>query len=135
MKHVFSVLAVILFGVTVTFAQYTATDLSHSGTYSTADASVTIKGYLIDEDCAFSHLNSLAQEALGHKTCCSLKAPEGALGMVYKGQYVPFDEKGWKKANEVMKKSEKAEGLMVSVTGVVRGNRFAVSRIKEIKSL
>jgi hypothetical protein len=135
MKNLFSVVAVILLGVTVSFAQYSAASLSQPGTYSVADPPVTIKGYLMDEPCAAAHMNALDSAGAEHPTGCSLKAAEDVFGMVYKGQWVPFDEKGSKKAAELVKKSTKTEGVTVSVTGAVRGNRFVVSHIKETKKL
>ena len=135
MKHLISVLAVVLFGVTAAFAQYSAGDVSHSGTYSTSVPAVTIKGYLMDEPCAETHMNTLLQTAIGHPTGCSLKAVDRGLGMVYNGQWVPFDNKGSQKALDVVKKSEREQGLIVAASGIVKDNRFVVQRIKEIKSL
>lgn len=136
MKNLFLVLAVMAATVTVAFGGQSAAQIVGSGAYGAGtDTSVTLKGYLIDERCALARLSKIEQTALAHPTECLMKSGEGGLGMVYKGQWVPFDEKGSKKAADMLKKADAARGLMVSATGSVKRDRFVVSRIKEIKSL
>ena len=48
--------------------------------------------------------------------------------------WVPFDQKGSKKALDVIKKTKVDRGLMVKVTGTLEADRFVVSNLKEIKS-
>jgi hypothetical protein len=127
---------VMLLAVTAVSAQLVGPASQHGGTYGREtyrEPQVVIVGYLIDSKCATSHLTALSAIAMDHQTECALKQLNGGLGFVAEGQWFAFDEKGSKKAGEVLKKSKTSKGLMVSVTGTMHGDRFAFTKIKEIK--
>ena len=135
MKNLFPIIAVILLAVTGVSAQFMSGETMHSGSYAPeVEPSITVKGYLIDKTCAAAHADGLADAAMGHPRACALKSLAAGLGVVSKGQWFPLDEKGSKKAAELLEKSTVENGVMVQVTGRMHGNTFIVSHIKEIKA-
>ena len=133
MTRIAAVLAIMLAATTAGFAQYKDMMGSRSTVQpSSSVPKVTLKGYLVDKACA-THATSLKAFGPAHTTECTLRSMAGGLGVVSDGVWFPFDEKGSKKAAELLKKTEVHTGLMVAVTGNWQGSSFAVSSIKELK--
>ncbi len=91
---------------------------------------ITIRGYLVDKKCAY---HAIDMQAIGptHTTKCALES--GDLGVIQRGVFYPFDEKGTKKAGELLKKTKLTQGVMVQVSGNMQDDAFVVSSLKEIK--
>ena len=132
MKILIPVLAAMLATAAPAPAQFMTSDPGHSGSYSD-QAYMTVRGYLIDTPCAAAHADALSDTAMRHPTACTIHSVDNGLGVVSKGQWYPLDDKGVKKATELLKKSTTDKGMMVQMTGTIRDNHFAVSSIKEIK--
>ena len=134
MRKIVATLAMLVVCSPAALGQYR--DMMGSGTFSRASTSVpkvTLKGYLVDKTCIATHTGSLDTFAHNHTNACTLKFMNGGVGVVSDDTWFPFDEKGAKKAAELLKDAKVTRGLMVSVTGNMKGGVFAVSSIKEIK--
>jgi len=101
---------------------------SGSGSYDVPR--ITVKGYLVDKACAY-HASNMDGIGKTHLRDCALTS--GVLGVIQHGVFYPFDEKGNKKAIELLKKSKLTQGIMVQATGNMDTNAFVVSSIKELK--
>jgi hypothetical protein len=111
-------------------------EMMGTGGASRASSSVpkiTLKGYLVDKTCAKTHPTGLDAFAHSHMTACTVKFMNGGVGLVSDDTYFPFDEKGAKKAADLLKDTNATKGLMVAVTGSMKDGVFAVSSMKEIK--
>src|SRR5437016_5166432 len=116
MRKLFLLIAVVCVTTTVATAQYG--DLMRSGDLrppSTEQPEVTLTGYLVDKTCALTHKSALDAMAVSHTTPCALEHMMGGLGIVSDGLWVPFDEKGSKKAADLLKKSRTDRGVKVQV--------------------
>lgn len=133
-KRIATVLAFLVVTGTTGFAQYgdlTSGRQSASGNASFNVPRITIRGYLVDKKCAYG-ASSLEGFGANHTSECSLAATT-PLGVVQHGVFYPLDEKGIKKAVEVLKKSKLTRGVMVQATGNMYGNAFEVASLKELK--
>jgi hypothetical protein len=133
MKRMVAALAVTLACTSVGLAQYK--DLmgaSPAPPPANAKSKMTVTGYLVDKTCVSRRASTLRTFGSSHPTDCARSAGHG-LGVVSSGTWYPFDEKSAKKAAEVLKGSKTTAGLIVTVTGEMKGALFAVSAIKEIK--
>lgn len=124
-------LAVLMMSTSVGHAQYKDV-FSHApnGSAKFDAPRITVKGYLVDKVCAYRS-NDLEKLGPTHTTDCALKAE--VLGVVQRGVFYPFDDKGTKRAMDLLKKSKVTVGVMVQVTGNMEGNAFTVATLKEIK--
>ena len=133
MKTLFSTAAVVLLTATAVSAQFMSGEAMRGGSHSASlDQTMNVKGYLVDTRCAASHASNLLDMATAHPRVCTLRQGTSGLGVAAKGKWLPFDDKGVKKAFELLEKSTVEKGVMVSVTGKVMGDKFVVSRIKEV---
>jgi hypothetical protein len=126
-------LAILAATVTLGHAQIrdmmrTAPDARPSGSVP----KTTLKGFLVDKTCAYRD-GSVAGFGPAHTTKCTLGSAAGGIGVVQNGVFYPFDEKGAKKALELLKKTKMTKGVMVTVTGNMEARAFAVSSLKELK--
>ena len=92
----------------------------------------TLRGYLVDKTCAL-HATSLAAVGPAHSAQCSIASYDAGLGVVADGKWIPFDEKGSKKAVEFLKKAGSEKNARITVTGRMKGNVFAVSSIEYLR--
>lgn len=135
MKRFAVVLAILLGTTIVGSAQYRDLMQPRPRTRtSSSDVKLTFKGYIVDSACAKkampSEMNAMGQH---HMTACDLKSLESGLGIVTDGAYFAFDEKGTKKAADLLKKTNMQTGFLVEVIGTMRDGKLVVSNIKEVK--
>jgi hypothetical protein len=133
MKRIATVLTFLVATGSTGFAQYQdlATGRESAGNAAYSIPKITIRGYLVDKTCAYRE-SDLDGFGAKHSTACSLAA-SSPLGLVQHGVFYPFDEKGTKKALELLKKSKLSQGVMVQATGNMGDSAFAVSSLKELK--
>ena len=134
MKRIIATVVMLVACAPVALGQYK--DMMGMGGVSRTSSSVpkiTLKGYLVDKTCVKTHPTGLEAFAHTHSTACTVKFMNGGIGVVSDDTWFPFDEKGAKKAADLLKDAKATKGLMVAVTGNMKGGVFAVSSIKEIK--
>ena len=134
MKRIIATFALLVVCAPAALGQYK--EMMGMGGASRASSSVpkiTLKGYLVDKTCAATHPTGLDAFAHSHSTACTVKFMNGGIGVVSDDTWFPFDEKGAKKAADLLKDAKATRGLMVAVTGNMKGGVFAVSSLKEIK--
>jgi hypothetical protein len=99
----------------------------------------TMKGYLVDKMCAIGMAKKAPDEAMAkaakHTKDCALEesCQESGYGLMSAGIWYKFDDKGDKQALALLKKTDKKNEIMVSVTGTHDGDIFKVVSIKEAK--
>jgi hypothetical protein len=133
MKRYAAAIVVLVATVTVGSAQYKdmmKTTPSESGSRSASK--ITIKGYLVDKNCAY-HAADMAAIGATHTTSCALGTEGATLGVIQNGVFYPFDEKGTKKAVELLRKSKLTRGVMVQASGNMEGSAFVVAKLQELK--
>ena len=100
----------------------------------------TMKGYLVDKMCATGMAKKAPDEAMAkaekHTKSCALEesCQESGFGLMSAGIWYKFDDNGDKQALALLKKTEKTNAIMVSVTGTHDGDIFKVTSIKEVKA-
>jgi hypothetical protein len=100
----------------------------------------TMKGYLVDKMCATGMAKKAPDEAMAkaakHTKSCALEesCQDSGFGLMSAGMFYKFDDNGDKQALALLKKTEKNNEIMVSVTGTHDGDTFKVTSIKEVKS-
>ena len=100
----------------------------------------TMKGYLVDKMCATGMAKKAPDEAMAkaakHTKSCALEesCQESGFGLMSAGMFYKFDDNGDKQALALLKKTEKSNDIMVTVTGMHEGDVFKVASIKEVKS-
>jgi hypothetical protein len=132
MRIILGVMTIILAAASVGTAQYGQMMGGMPPPRTQSVPKETLTGYLVDKSCAL-RATSLTAVGPTHSTQCLLKAHEPALGVVANGRWIPFDEKGSKKAVELLTKSAPAKGTKVVVTGRMKESAFAVSKIEYLK--
>lgn len=133
MKRIAAVLAILAATVSIAPAQVRDMMRPNPGASSSNSVpKITVKGYLVDRTCAY-RASSLDGFGAAHTTQCTLSSAAGGVGVVQNGVFYPFDEKGAKKAIELLKKTTMTKGVMVVVTGNMGNHAFAVSSLKELK--
>jgi hypothetical protein len=134
MKRIVVTLAMLAVCAPVALGQYK--EMMGVGGTSRASSTVpkvTLKGYLIDKTCIATHASGLDAFAHNHSTACTVKFMNSGVGVVSDDTWFPFDEKGAKKAADLLKDAKATRGLLVQVTGNMKGGVFVVSSLKEIK--
>jgi len=116
----------------------TALALAHDapGQKGTASgATETVHGYVVDAMCAQGIIKkgNVMERAAAHTRECALEdnCAASGYGIFSDGKYLKFDPHGDKVVQELLKKSMKAKGISVEVTGKMEGKQFAVASIKE----
>ena len=132
MRIILGVLAIILLTAPVGTAQYGQMMGGLPAGKTRSDSKETLTGFLLDKPCA-QRGTALSSLGASQSTECLLRAEKAGLGVVSKGKWVPFDEKGSKKAVELLKSVRSSNGVIVSVEGRMKGDVFAVSSIKHIQ--
>jgi len=95
-----------------------------------------MSGYLVDASCAKDmamNADSSMIKAEKHTKKCALMdmCVASGYGMMSGGKWYKFDAKGDAKAQAVIEKSTKKNGIMAQVTGTMTGDTFTVVSIKE----
>ena len=102
---------------------------------STAAAAVTLKGYVVDQMCARSiakKANVMEKAARHTRDCCFHDAcAASGFGIFYDGKWAPFDEKGSDLAKKALEASKREKGMFFAVKGMMDGETFVVSSLKE----
>ncbi len=98
----------------------------------------TLHGYVVDAMCAsgISKKQDIMQKAAGHTRACAMEesCTASGFGVFSDSKYYKFDDAGDKLAKSLIEKTKTGKGIMVEVTGVQNGERFAVASIKETKA-
>ena len=137
MKRFAAAIAVTVLTVSLVLAQDDAKSHdAHKTDKGAKGEMVTLKGYVVDENCASGDAGNLSEAAASHTIACSIKcgASGETLGLIADGKWYSFDAKGTKKALKMLKKAKSEKGVMAEVTGTLEGNTLMVSSIKEVES-
>jgi hypothetical protein len=82
---------------------------------------------LMDAGCA-GHKEKLAKPD-NHARSCALKCADSGYGVVLKGKFVKFDEKGSELTKAALDKSEKTDHLRVTVDGELKDGVIQVASL------
>lgn len=132
MKRFTGTIAVMIFAVTLAFAQGgSAGSKEEKAKKSTEE--VTLTGVIIDKHCVAGHEAELDSLATSHATACALKCAVAGnpLGLISEGKWYAFDAAGSKKAAKLLKKAKGDKAVRAEVTGRLDGETLTVSGIKE----
>ncbi|HZV13023.1 MAG TPA: hypothetical protein VFA55_07385 [Candidatus Kapabacteria bacterium] len=94
-------------------------------------------GYLSDVGCGSGFAKKSAKvglkDAMDHPKSCAMKAScaSAGYGIYCKGKYYSFDKNGNDKASAYLAKTNKEKGLLVEVTGSMKGNTIDVTDLKD----
>ena len=132
MRTILGVLAIVLVTAPVGTAQYGQMMGGLPSAGRRAESKETLTGFILDRSCA-SRATMLSSTGAAHASECLLSRRDAELGVVTRGKWVPFDEKGSKKAAELIKKMTARKGVIVSAEGRTKGDVFAVSNVKLIE--
>ena len=132
MRIILGVLTIILAAAPVGTAQYSQMMGGMPPPRTRSEPKETLRGYLVDKACA-SRAASVAAVGPTHAVTCLTASKDARLGVVSNGKWVPFDEKGSRKAVELLKKESADGSARVTVTGRMKGDVFAVSSIEYLK--
>lgn len=126
-----SILSVVLIGAligTASIARAQSMDKKKGG-------STMLSGYVVDAMCAkgMAGKETTMKKAAAHTRGCALEeaCASSGFGVFSEGKWYKFDEKGDAMAKELIEKSTTAKGLMVDVSGELKGNIFVLASIKE----
>ncbi|HLG16297.1 MAG TPA: hypothetical protein VJH03_17590 [Blastocatellia bacterium] len=99
---------------------------------TTRTASVTLKGYIVDNACASSHTGDM-EFAKGHPISCALmpRCAQSGYALFSEGKVYKLDEEGNKKVGALLKNTKSKKGLAVQVEGTVEGDTLHVTKIEE----
>jgi Tfp pilus assembly ATPase PilU len=107
-----------------------------AGALIAQDKSVTLTGYLIDNNCAAKHATdkTFATWVKTHETsCASMDACEKSGYAVFAdNKLYKFDENGNTSAEDLLKNTKSKKGLHVKVEGTVDGDTVKVTKLTEV---
>lgn len=99
-----------------------------------------MSGYLIDKMCgskmAKLDMDKASERAMKHTKECALEdaCKATGYGILMKGKYFKFDEKGDKMAEEYLTKTTKTSNILVDVACTMDGMSLKVESINDAKS-
>jgi hypothetical protein len=98
---------------------------------------VTVSGYVVDAMCAkgMAGKETTMKKAMSHTKACALEedCAGSGFGVFSEGKWYKFDENGDKQAQKLIENSSMERGIMVEVTGAMKGQTLAVASMKEQK--
>ena len=98
---------------------------------------VAMSGYVVDAMCAkgMAGKETTMKKAMGHSKECALDKDCAAsgYGVFSDGKYYKFDEKGDAMAKGLIEKTTTEKGIMIDVTGTMKGETFVVASVTEHK--
>jgi hypothetical protein len=98
----------------------------------------SMTGYVVDAMCAkgMAKKESPMEAAAKHTKDCALEegCAASGYGVFSDGKWYKFDENGDKLAKDLIEKSKTEKGLMIEVTGEMKGDKLAVATINEHKA-
>ncbi len=98
---------------------------------------MTINGYVVDAMCAkgMAGKETTMKKAMSHTRACALEeeCASSGFGVFSEGKWYKFDESGDKQAQKLIENSSTERGIMVEVSGTMKGQTLAVASIKEQK--
>ena len=106
---------------------------------SEMSGSHNMAGYMLDKACGtkMSKLDEkkAMEKAKGHTKDCALQdaCKASGYGIIMKGKFIGFDEKGNKLASEYFDKTKKEKGFWVNVVGTMDGDVIKVESIKDVQ--
>lgn len=100
-----------------------------------APATVTLKGYVVDQMCAKGMAKKAdpMAKAASHTKECALEESCSAsgYGIFSDGKWYQFDKEGSLKAKSLIEQEKREKGLAFEVSGTLDGNVLTVASIKE----
>jgi len=97
----------------------------------------TMHGYVVDAMCAkgMAKKDNPMEAAAKHTKACALEegCAASGFGLFSDGKWHKFDETGDKAAKELIEGSKTEKGMMIEVTGELKGDVLAVASITEHK--
>jgi hypothetical protein len=107
-----------------------------AGALIAQDKSVTLTGYLIDNNCAASHATdkTFATWVKTHGTSCAMMdaCEKSGYAVFADNKLYKFDESGNSSAEDLLKNTKSKKGLHVKVEGTVNGDTVKVTKLTEI---
>ena len=107
-----------------------------AGALMAQDKSVTLTGYLIDNNCAASHATdkTFATWVKTHGTSCAMmESCEKSGYAVFAGDKLyKLDDKGNESAEALLKATKSKKGLKVTAEGTVDGDTLKVTKLTEV---
>ena len=107
-----------------------------AGALIAQDKTVTVTGYLIDNNCAASHTTdkTFATWVKTHGTDCSkMESCEKSGYAVFAGDKLyKLDDAGNASAEELLKNTKSKKGLHVKAEGTVDGDTLKVTKLTEV---
>jgi len=106
---------------------------------SEMSGSHNMTGYMLDKACGTKMAKldetKAMDKAKGHTKDCALNdaCKSSGYGLMMKGKFVTFDEKGNKLASEYFDKTKKEKGFWVDVKGTMDGDVIKVESIKDVQ--
>jgi hypothetical protein len=98
-----------------------------------------LSGYVVDAMCAQGMLKKSdpMAKAAAHTKSCALEddCAASGFGVFSDGKYYKFDEKGDTMAKDLIEKTSTEKGIMVDVTGSMKGDRLVVASVTEHKAM
>lgn len=95
-------------------------------------ADTTVKGYLVDIQCATEEKHSLSFAATHKKACLQMDdcAASGYAVLTADKKVIKFDKAGNEQAKKFIADLNKVRDIRINVTGKVKGDTIAVSKIE-----
>jgi hypothetical protein len=97
----------------------------------------SMHGYIVDAMCAkgMAKKDAPMEAAAKHSKECALEegCASSGYGLFSEGKWYKFDEAGDKMTKELIESSKTEKGIMADVTGEMKGDKLAVTSIKEAK--
>jgi hypothetical protein len=107
-----------------------------AGALIAQDKSVTLTGYLIDNNCAANHANdkAFATWVKTHGTSCAMMdaCEKSGYAVFADDKLYKFDDNGNTSAAALLKSTKSTKGLHVKVEGTVDGDNIKVTKMTEI---
>lgn len=107
-----------------------------AGALFAQDKSVTLTGYLIDNNCAANHANdkAFATWVKTHGTSCATmeSCEKSGYAVFADDKLFKFDDNGNNSAQDLLKNTKSKKGLHVTVEGTVAGDTIKVTKLTEI---
>ena len=96
------------------------------------------QGYIVDVKTGgefLKHPESAMEKAAAYTKADAVKMQSSGFGMFSEGKWLKFDDAGNRKAQAVIKNTVAQKGILVLVTGMVKGDVVAVSSVNEYKKV
>jgi hypothetical protein len=102
-----------------------------------ANEKVKLTGYVVDVKCAAGHAKDKPEDAVkfaaNHTRQCALEEAcvRSGYGIFAGGQWFPFDPKGNELAKNLFEKTQKKDGIKMTVEGIKHEGKILVQNLTE----